>query len=434
MFDCFPSAWRSCAKAPPVNPNDLRAALHATASSTDWVAKARALTPLLAAAASRIEADQALPPEVLDALHAAKMFRMFLPQSIGGAELDLPTFFQVILAIAEGDASVAWSVAQSNGCAFSAAYMAPDAARAVFGDARAVTAWGFPAAPCHARPVDGGWRVTGTWGFGSGSRHASWVGAHCHVCDAQGVPLKKADGSAVERTALIPRGDVTITNAGWNVIGLRGTGSDTYTVKDIFVPAAYCIVPRGMGRDQQLPPGAIAEAETERRESGPLYCVSPSVAYQAGFSAVALGIARAMLNDFVALAAKKTPAGAGALLRDNHMIQARVATSEARLASMRAWLLQILRASWDEAARTGVHSFEQRVALRLASTYAVGEAHKVANDTYDDCGATAIFEANPFERRLRDMRAVTQQLQSHAMHLQTAGQHYLGLTPHTRFF
>ena len=417
-----------------VNPNDLSAVACAHTVNLEWVSRARTLTPLLAAAGPRIEADKALPPEVLDALFEAKMFRMFLPNSLGGAELDLATFFEVILAIAEGDASAAWSVAQSNGCAFSAAYMEADAARAVFGDARAVTAWGFPAAPCHARPVEGGWRVTGTWGFGSGSRHASWVGAHCNVCDAQGVPLKKSDGSPLERTALIPRSSVTITDAGWNVIGLRGTGSDTYTVKELFVPGAYCIVPRGMGRDQQLPPGAVAEVESERRENGALYRLSPSVAYQAGFAAVALGIARAMLNDFIALAARKTPASAGALLRDNSVIQARVATSEARLASLRAWLLQILRESWDEVLRSGVHSFEQRVALRLASTYAISQARKVADDAYDDAGATAIFEANPFERRLRDMRAVTQQLQSHAMHLQTVGQHHLGLTPNTRFF
>ena len=141
-----------------------------------------------------------------------------------------------------------------------------------------------------------------------------------------------------------------------------------------------------------------------------------------------------MLNDIIALAGRKTPVSTGALLRDNNVIQARVATSEARLASMRAWLLQILRASWDEVSRTGVHSFETRVALRLASTYAISEARKVADDAYDDAGATAIFEANPFERRLRDIRAVTQQLQSHAMHMQTAGQHYLGLVPSTRFF
>ena len=135
-----------------MNPKDLST----TAPSgidQDWVAKAKALTPLLDAAAPRIDAAKGLPADVQDALFEAKMFRMLLPRSIGGAELDLPTFFQVIQAIAQGDASAAWSVAQSNACAMSAAYMEPAAAHAVFDDARAVLSWGFPQGPCTATPV-----------------------------------------------------------------------------------------------------------------------------------------------------------------------------------------------------------------------------------------------------------------------------------------
>ena len=86
---------------------------HATINQ-DWIAKARALTPILDVAGPRIDANKSLPIEILDALFEAKMFRMLLPRSQGGAELDLPTFFQVMLAIAQGDASAAWSVAQSN--------------------------------------------------------------------------------------------------------------------------------------------------------------------------------------------------------------------------------------------------------------------------------------------------------------------------------
>ena len=71
--------------------------------------------------------------------------------------------------------------------------------------------------------------------------------------------------------------------------------------------------------------------------------------------------------------------------------------------------------------------------MRLASTYAIGEAARVVEDAYADAGATAIFESNPFERRLRDMHAVTQQIQSNPMHLQTVGQHYLGMQASTRF-
>ncbi len=399
----------------------------------DWVALARALTPKLNSAGPLIDATKTLPKEILDALFEARFFRMFLPRSLGGAELDLPTFFQVILALAEGDASAAWSVAQSNGCAMSAAYMEPAAAQELFAEDRAVLAWGFPAGPCRATPVDGGWQVTGAWAFGSGSRHASWLGGHCQVVDGQGIAMKRADGSVIERTALFPRSAVTIIDDQWNVIGLRGTGSDTYAVTNLWVPAKHSVVARAVGGDQQHPEDAVVQDEPERREQGPLYRFSPTLAYQAGFSAVALGLARAMLNSFVELANQKSPAGGSTLLRDNAVIQERVATSQARLASMNAWMMQSLRESWDACLATGKHAFEHRVTMRLASTYAIREASRVVEDVYADAGATAIFAAHPFERRLRDMHAVAQQIQSNPMHLQTAGQYYLGMKPSTRF-
>jgi alkylation response protein AidB-like acyl-CoA dehydrogenase len=390
------------------------------------LASARALTPLLDAAGPRIEAGKALPPDVVDALHAAKLFRMLLPRSLGGAELELADFFQVVLAIAEGDASAAWCVSQSSGCAMAAAYLEPAAAREIFGDARAVLAWGFPAAPCRAVPAEGGrkeagWKVSGTWGFGSGNRHATWLGGHCQL----------PDGS--ERTMLFPRSAVAIKPDSWNVVGLRGTGSDTYSVTDLFVPAAHAIVARASGRD--LPPAADAEPdpEPERRERGTLYRFSPTSVYQSGFAGVALGIARATQNAFLDLATKKTPSSGSALLRDNPVVQLRVAQSEARLGSARAWLLSILREMWAECAASGRVSFEHRIQLRLASTYAIQEAREVVETAYIDAGATAIFEVNPFERRLRDMHAASQQIQSHPAHFQSVGQHYLGLTPSTRF-
>ena len=415
-----------------MNPKDLHSGTVA-AINQDWVGAARRLTPLLDAAGPRIDADKCVPPEVLDALHQAQMFRMLLPRSLGGAELDLPTFFQVILALAEGDASVAWSVAQSCACSMSAAYMDPGAAAELFGNPRAVLAWGFPQGPSRAVAVDGGWRVSGTWGFGSGSRHATWLGGHCQVHDADGALRKKADGTAAERTALFPRSAVDIVDGKWNVIGLRGTGSDTYAVTDLFVPAEHCVVPRAVGRDLQRPQDALPDVETERCEAGPLYRFSPTTMYQAGFSAVAQGLARAMLDSFVALASEKTPSGTGVMLRDNPIIQNRVAISTARLAAMHAWLTQSVSESWDTCVATGKHAFEHRMTMRLASTYAIHEAAKVVEDAYADAGATAIFECNPFERRLRDMHAVTQQVQANPMHLQTAGQYYLGMKPSTRF-
>jgi alkylation response protein AidB-like acyl-CoA dehydrogenase len=391
------------------------------AANDNWIARARALTPLLAAAAPRIEAGKQLPPDVLDALHQARLFRMLLPRSLGGAELALEEFFQVIFAIAEGDASAAWCVSQSSGCAMAAAYLEPAAARDIFGDARAVLAWGFPAGPCRAVPATGGWKVNGTWGFGSGNRHATWLGGHCQL----------PDGS--ERTMLFPRASVVIKPESWNVVGLRGTGSDTYSVADLFVPAAHAIVARASGRDLPAAADAEPDEEPERRERGTLYRFSPTSVYQSGFAGVALGIARATQNAFLDLATKKTPSSGTTMLRDNPVVQLRVAQSEARLGSARAWLLSTLREMWAECAASGRVSFEHRIQLRLASTYAIQEAREVVETAYIDAGATAIFEVNPFERRLRDMHAASQQIQSSPAHFQSAGQHYLGLKPNTRF-
>jgi alkylation response protein AidB-like acyl-CoA dehydrogenase len=398
-----------------------------------WIQRARDLRPLLEAAASRIDADCALPPEILDALFEARMFRMLLPHTFGGAELEPATFFQAIAEIAAGDASAAWCIAQSSGCSMSAAYMEPAAAHKVFGDSRAAVAWGYSMGPhCRATPVKGGWRVNGTWGFGSGNRHASWVGAHCHRTDEAGEILTKPDGRPLERTMLIPRAQVAIKEHSWHVVGLRGTGSDTYSVTDLFVPGEYSVIARATARDHHLPEGAEPELEPERREHGPLYRFSPMNVYEAGFSAVGLGVARAALDAFVALAAKKTPSGSGNPLRDDGWIQTRIALSEARLASASAWIVAILREMWRECAH-GQPSFDSRVRLRLASTYAIHEAREVVHASYSDAGATAIFESNPFERRLRDINAVAQQIQANFTHLQSVGQYYLGMRPGLRY-
>src|ERR1700758_2491816 len=110
---------------------------------SDHIARARTLTPLLAAAAPRIDAARELPRDVLDAMHAASMFRLLVPRSLGGSELDPVTYVQCVEAIAAGDASVAWCMNQGSGCSMSAGYLQPDVACEVFGGERDVLAWGM---------------------------------------------------------------------------------------------------------------------------------------------------------------------------------------------------------------------------------------------------------------------------------------------------
>jgi indole-3-acetate monooxygenase len=390
--------------------------VHEAGAATDHIAKARKLAPLLTAAASRIDEARELPPDVLDAMHGEGMFRLLVPRSIGGAELDPATYIQCVEAIASGDASVAWCMNQGSGCSMSAGYLEPRVAHEVFGGERDVLAWGMgPGA--KAMRVEGGWRISGTWAFASGSRHATWLGAHCPCFEADGTPLRHPDGRPWERTMLFRREIATIKDV-WQVVGLRGTGSDTYSVQDLFVDDAHTIT-----RDRP----------EERRELGLIYRFAAMQIYASGFAAVALGAARAALDAFIDLARGKTPALTTSALRDNAVIQSAIGIADAKLNSARIWLIHVLRETQDAVNIAGELTTDQRIAIRQAATFAIHQAKEVVDVAYHEAGATAIFDANPFERRFRDVNTVTQQVQGRRSHFETVGQHLLGSQANLRW-
>jgi len=142
-----------------------------------------------------------------------------------------------------------------------------------------------------------------------------------------------------------------------------------------------------------------------------------------------MGIARSTLDAFVALARDKVPFRSGGALRDNHLIQSQVAQAEARLSAARAFLLGSLEEITAEVARVEHITLDQRMTVRLASTFAIHQSLQVVDTAYHAAGSTAIFEENPFARRFRDIHTVSQQLQGRQEHLETVGQYLLGLDP-----
>jgi alkylation response protein AidB-like acyl-CoA dehydrogenase len=381
------------------------------------VARTRALAPAIAAAANETERERRVAASLMGELHDAAMFRWLLPRSLDGAELDPVTYVRVVEEVAKADASTAWCLNQNNVCSMIAGYLEPSAAREIFGPRDAVLAWGSQGGDGYAQVADGGYRVHGSWAFASGGRRATWLGAHCPIVERDGSRRMKAPGVPEVRTMLFPITQAVMTDI-WHVMGLRGTGSDAYEVKDLFVPAAHA---------------AARDLPAERRHPSPLYCVPTGSVYAAGFAGLALGIARAMQDDFLRLAVDKTPRGQKSTLRENAVIQSQVSQAEARLRSARAFLFDSLREVWAAVVKGGEITFDQRMQIRLASTWAINEAEKVCAAAYGAAGSTAIFESQPFERRFRDIHAVTQQVQGRPVHFETVGAHVLGLETDSPF-
>ena len=380
---------------------------------TEYLERARAFVPELAVAAPEIERQRELPEPVVAAMVERGFFRMLLPRSIGGAELLPAPYVRVVEEIAKGDASAAWCLNQSAGCSMTAAYLDPIAAKEVFSGPRGILAWG--PGPGKARIVEGGYRVTATWSFASGSHNATWLGCHVPIYNETGAPLLHPDGSPVVRTPIFPKSSAEMTDI-WHVMGLRGTGSDKYSVTDLFVPAAFV---------------AARDDDSIRREDGLLYRFNSLQLYSSGFAGVAMGIARSTLDALIELARDKVPFRGKTTLRDNNVVQSQVAQSEARLRSARALLYQSLEETTEEVEQAGHITLDQRMAIRLASTFAIHQSMSVVDMAYHAAGSTAIFEENPFERRFRDIHTVSQQVQGRQEHFETVGQYLLGLDPNT---
>jgi alkylation response protein AidB-like acyl-CoA dehydrogenase len=367
------------------------------------VERARALAPLITREADEIERTRRLTQPVASALIENGLYRVLLPKSLGGEEAAPEMFMQMLEEVAKADASTAWCLGQCSVCTMIAAYLYHDAANEIFNTPPGILAWG--AIAHEVQVVPGGYRASARWDFASGSRQASWLGAHVRVTEANGTPRKKLDGAPEVRTILFPISSATLHDV-WNVIGLNGTGTDSYSVENLFVPEKFAAL-----RDD---PAAL-------RENGPLYKLTTNSVFGLGFAAVSLGVARAVLDAAIELSRGKHSAGLAKAMRENHAVQGLIGRTEATLRAARSYLYGTAAAMWRDLTASGELSEEHRIAMRLASTWTIHQSAAVVDTAYRMAGATAIFSSNPFERRFRDMHAITQQVQARDTHYEDVG-------------
>jgi alkylation response protein AidB-like acyl-CoA dehydrogenase len=304
--------------------------------------------------------------------------------------------------IAKADASTAWCLGQCAVCAMTAAYLEPDAANEIFNTPPGILAWG--AIAHDVKVVPGGYLANARWEFASGSRQASWLGSHVRVIEADGTPRKKKDGSPEIRTILFPITSATMYDV-WDVIGLKGTGTDAYSVENLFIPEKFAAL-----RDE---PNAVIE-------KGPLYKLTTNAVFSMGFAATSLGVARATLDAATDLARSKIPQGLSAM-RENNAVQGQIGRTEASLRAARAYLYSTAAEVWRDLERGQPVTEAHRIAIRIAATWTIHQSGAVVDTAYHMSGATAVFARNPFERRFRDMHAIAQQIQARDTHYEDAG-------------
>ncbi len=371
---------------------------------------AREFAARVADNADRMDADRQFPSELSEDMADKGFFRLLLPRSLGGAELDHPYFLEILRVFAAVDASAAWCLNQNNVFTTASVRMPKETAQEVWGERRAVVSNGPPSASAIAVPVEGGYRLTGQWAFSTGYDHATWVAALTPVGQrAQG----NGSGSVTERRRimLIPKEQVKLVDR-WQVQGLRGTGSFGFEVNDLFVPYLRSY-------DQDDPPW----------ENGPLYVIPRTLLFSTGFATAALAVARAGLTAAIESVSRNSPQRTLTGLPDLPTTQRTLGEAEATWRSARAYLDESATAAWESACKNLELSLEERIQLRLASTYAIRSAAQTVDLAYQLCGSSAIFDANPIQRKFQDIHVITQHAQGRLTHYETAGQFLLGISP-----
>jgi indole-3-acetate monooxygenase len=385
------------------------------------VQRAAALQPLLRQYHEQIEDEQRLPPALVEQLHAAGLYRMVIPRSLGGLQVDPLTFLRVVELLAEGAGSVGWNVCNNSIGQLVTLGLPDDGVHEIYPPGHATVIAGTAVqGGGQAVPVEGGYRINGRWSFGTGCQEAAWMLASFQILD-DGQPRRRPDGGSLYWRALFPRSEAEIVPGSWDVTGLRGTGSFDWTVKDVFLPERRTMIHAGMPLDNQW-----------SRWPGITYDL-PSVCWVGPHhSSVITGIARAGIDALIELAIEKTPRGRTGLLCENPQVQDAVGRADAILNAGRAYRSAMIAELWNTIAAGKETTLEQRARCRLASTYAADCAREAMDLVYRQGGSTSFKRASRLAECWRDLHVVGQTVTVAPEWYPIGGRVYLGMDPGSR--
>ena len=359
----------------------------------------------LAAGAQEGDDTGALPQASVDALYESGLLRLKLPHVLGGAEADLVTQLDVLEAVSEIEPSAGWCLmigaASLGGLA---AFLPEDAIDEIFVGGNPPKTCGVFAPMGAAVPVDGGYVLNGRWSFASGIRHSEWVSAGARV-------VTESESQPVQIRATMRTSDVEIHD-NWRVMGLRGTGSCDFSVKDLFVPESFAYNP----------------TDTEPARGGGLYRLGRPGFVTNEHSAFALGVGRKALNAILDVGAVKTRGYVSVNpLARRPAFQRMVSEADLKLRGARALNVEILERAWQIACRGQTPPAPIQAEMRSVCSYTTDVAADVVTQAFRYAGGAALFETSVLQRCLRDINAGAQHQMVSDTAYENHGQFLLGL-------
>lgn len=240
---------------------------------------------LLRADALRSDNEGRLSTDVVDILRRSGAFRLTADPALGGFGTGVGTVVEVASGLARLHPSAAWNVVVSNShAATSQSFRSPATAAEGALAADLLFCGSYGRNEATLADGDGHFVLNGTWRPASNALHAEWA-----TVDA------RHPGHG--RVFLIVPMDELVVERSWNVIGMRGTGSETIHAIDALVPADHVL--------------AEADFEVQGRSTNLSLRIPKPFRTSLGLAAVGIGATLGFAQEVAGKSARVTPSGAG---------------------------------------------------------------------------------------------------------------------------
>jgi alkylation response protein AidB-like acyl-CoA dehydrogenase len=359
-----------------------------TTSTTgpELTARARALTPLLASHAAEAERIRKPVDTIIQALEEAEIFKLMVPRCYGGLELDLDTFFDVGVALGEGDASMAWVAnfyIEHNWifCQFPASFQ-----QELFAQRSYILAPAMLAPSGVAFREGEGYRLRGRWQWATGIMHGDWV--------IPGALEQTPEGKPDPRWFALPVSQVKVEDT-WYVDGMAGTGSNDVVIDDVYIPAERSVSMLEMGN---------GHAPGSRLHDGPLYRTPMLPVLSLAAAMPALGQAKMAVRSFRQRLPERALLGGRLKQADKPAAQMRLARVEVDVREAELLMRDTVE---DVCARRNTAGIEDRARWAAQLAVAVDRCKRVIQTVCEASGAHAHFLDHPIQRALRDVNTIS---------------------------
>ncbi len=356
---------------------------------TTFAEKARKLIPKLRERAAETENIRRIPEETMNELKESGLMTMLRPKRYGGHETNMRTYSDAIVEISKGCASTGWILAL---CSIRELMVAESFSEKtheeIFGKNEDVVFAGvYEPRKCIARKVDGGYLIEeGFWGFCSGSLHANW--------GYFGMAIVDEDGNLVDQALMtLPFHEVEIMDD-WNTLGLRGTGSNSIKMHNVFVPDH-----RVVSFDEAL----NGNFQSKHLRDIPLYntALFPGLILSLGLPG--LGLVKAALEFFQEFLPNKKAAHIGVeYLKDSPSLHVLVADAALKIDTAEMHYYRVAD-EMDAWAASG--NYMDRPA-RVKVLADIGYANQMCKEALDilmlASGSGFVYDGHPLQRIFRD--------------------------------